>query len=291
MLFSSTLNNSVTKVQKKLDDPLVIPFSPYINRFLSADTIVPGYANPQSLNRYSYVINNPLRYTDPTGHGQCQTKEDCEDMGTTPMGAGKSVVRPKRQHKDKDHDPTPIPSGDETMLTSGAPCVGAPGNAGSFYGGYCAGGGGLLQTGFGSVGGDGDCTGNVCSFTGGSVPIKYSASVDVLLYENLMIVELHENYWIPDHDLPLMENSTFGGSTLISQLSGGAQVETNLGSFISGNAAHPERLIHRDTQINYWGKPNFPTQLTIRLLFGAENRGVRTIYYQLPYQTPWVTLP
>jgi RHS repeat-associated protein len=42
--------------------------SPYINRFLSADTIVPGYANPQNLNRFSYVLNNPLRYTDPTGH-------------------------------------------------------------------------------------------------------------------------------------------------------------------------------------------------------------------------------
>jgi hypothetical protein len=27
-----------------------------------------GPANPQALNRYSYVQNNPLRYTDPTGH-------------------------------------------------------------------------------------------------------------------------------------------------------------------------------------------------------------------------------
>ncbi len=26
--------------------------------------------NPQSLNRYSYVLNNPLKYTDPTGHGE-----------------------------------------------------------------------------------------------------------------------------------------------------------------------------------------------------------------------------
>jgi hypothetical protein len=25
-------------------------------------------ASPQSLNRYSYVLNNPLRYTDPSGH-------------------------------------------------------------------------------------------------------------------------------------------------------------------------------------------------------------------------------
>jgi len=43
-------------------------YSPKLGRFLSPDTIVPGYANPQNLNRFSYVTNNPLRYTDPTGH-------------------------------------------------------------------------------------------------------------------------------------------------------------------------------------------------------------------------------
>jgi RHS repeat-associated protein len=43
-------------------------YSPKLGRFLSADTIVSGYANPQNLNRFSYVNNNPLRYTDPTGH-------------------------------------------------------------------------------------------------------------------------------------------------------------------------------------------------------------------------------
>jgi hypothetical protein len=29
---------------------------------------VPEPGNPQALNRYSYVLNNPLRYTDPMGH-------------------------------------------------------------------------------------------------------------------------------------------------------------------------------------------------------------------------------
>ena len=43
-------------------------YDPAIGRFISADTIVPDPFNPQALNRYSYVYNNPLNLTDPTGH-------------------------------------------------------------------------------------------------------------------------------------------------------------------------------------------------------------------------------
>jgi hypothetical protein len=32
-----------------------------------------GPANPQALNRYSYTLNNPVRYTDPSGHDACGT--------------------------------------------------------------------------------------------------------------------------------------------------------------------------------------------------------------------------
>jgi RHS repeat-associated protein len=42
-------------------------YDPTIGRFISADTVVPSPANPQALNRYSYCINNPLKYNDPTG--------------------------------------------------------------------------------------------------------------------------------------------------------------------------------------------------------------------------------
>jgi len=43
-------------------------YDPALGRFLSADTVVPKPGNPQALNRYAYVLNNPLKYTDPTGH-------------------------------------------------------------------------------------------------------------------------------------------------------------------------------------------------------------------------------
>ena len=39
-----------------------------LGRFTQPDSIVPNLFDPQSLNRYSYVLNNPVRYTDPTGH-------------------------------------------------------------------------------------------------------------------------------------------------------------------------------------------------------------------------------
>ncbi len=43
-------------------------YLPGLRRFISADTIVPGAANPQAFNRYAYTLNNPIRFTDPTGH-------------------------------------------------------------------------------------------------------------------------------------------------------------------------------------------------------------------------------
>lgn len=43
-------------------------YDPEIGRFISPDTIVPDYRNPQALNRYAYAVNNPMRYVDPTGH-------------------------------------------------------------------------------------------------------------------------------------------------------------------------------------------------------------------------------
>jgi len=43
-------------------------YKPELGRFISPDSIVPNHADPQSLNRYSYVANRPINFNDPTGH-------------------------------------------------------------------------------------------------------------------------------------------------------------------------------------------------------------------------------
>lgn len=43
-------------------------YSPQLRRFVSPDSLLPDLYNPQALNRYSYVLNNPYKYTDPDGN-------------------------------------------------------------------------------------------------------------------------------------------------------------------------------------------------------------------------------
>lgn len=43
-------------------------YNPEIMRFTQADPMIQNFYEPQQLNRYSYVLNNPLKYNDPTGN-------------------------------------------------------------------------------------------------------------------------------------------------------------------------------------------------------------------------------
>ena len=58
---------------------------PYLNRWIQPDSLIPGMDNPQRWDRFGYVLNNPLRYTDPSGHspaGPCSPGDNCDtDQG------------------------------------------------------------------------------------------------------------------------------------------------------------------------------------------------------------------
>jgi RHS repeat-associated protein len=43
-------------------------YDPGLGHFIQADTIIPEPGNPLAWDRYAYANNNPLYYTDPSGH-------------------------------------------------------------------------------------------------------------------------------------------------------------------------------------------------------------------------------
>jgi RHS repeat-associated protein len=57
-------------------------YDPNLARFVQPDSVMQNVYDPQMLNRYSYVRNNPLKYTDPTGQVAKLTIND-EDMTIT----------------------------------------------------------------------------------------------------------------------------------------------------------------------------------------------------------------
>lgn len=72
-----------------------------IGRFLSADPFVDDKTNLQALNRYSYVQNNPLSYTDPSGYFLEKLVKDAvqsighaaEDLVEDILNVGKKFLR------------------------------------------------------------------------------------------------------------------------------------------------------------------------------------------------------
>ncbi|MCB9431188.1 MAG: hypothetical protein H6668_04305 [Ardenticatenaceae bacterium] len=65
-------------------------YLPGVGRFISADTIVPSPANPQSLNRYTYVNNNSLKFIDPSGHRTCSSQQATSGDETCNQNTGSS---------------------------------------------------------------------------------------------------------------------------------------------------------------------------------------------------------
>lgn len=55
-------------------------YNPLLRNFIQPDSIIQDPYNPQNLNRYSYVLNNPYKYTDTTGN-YIETAIDIASLG------------------------------------------------------------------------------------------------------------------------------------------------------------------------------------------------------------------
>ena len=86
--YTGQRNNSYIK----LLDYKARSYSPYLNRFIQPDSIIPNLYIPQSLNRFSYTLNNPVKYIDPSGHKTiCLDGVQCEEYTPGPVGDGGGV--------------------------------------------------------------------------------------------------------------------------------------------------------------------------------------------------------
>lgn len=66
-------------------------YDPIIGQFLSPDPFITDPGNPQNYNRYNYVLNNPLRYTDPSGYHWLDVVENLVNLVTMPARVGAEI--------------------------------------------------------------------------------------------------------------------------------------------------------------------------------------------------------
>ncbi len=93
-------------------------------RFTSSDTLFGSLGNPQTLNRYSYVGNNPLNFSDPTGH----TAFDASSNAFAEIMGQGGYAQPK-----KPTEPTVDPADIISIYTNADKNTGKPLSPGEVY--------------------------------------------------------------------------------------------------------------------------------------------------------------
>jgi RHS repeat-associated protein len=76
-------------------------------RFMSPDSVAGSPSNPQSLNLYAYVMNNPMKYSDPTGHAAQSQSQKPPRLPELPQLPLESIPPPATLITPIMYDPAP----------------------------------------------------------------------------------------------------------------------------------------------------------------------------------------
>ena len=76
-------------------------YDPATARFLQEDTYTGDRTDPLSLNLYTYCHNEPLMYSDPTGHREV-TERDEKNMGGGAPPSSEKIKEDKKKEKEKE---------------------------------------------------------------------------------------------------------------------------------------------------------------------------------------------
>ncbi len=82
-------------------------FSPTLGRFIQPDSMIPNPVNPQSWNRYSYVMNRPVNFNDPSGHcpeEMAECRKILYDLLPKPKPSGGGKENSGKKQNDKTAD-------------------------------------------------------------------------------------------------------------------------------------------------------------------------------------------
>ncbi|EIW89892.1 YD repeat-containing protein [Alishewanella agri BL06] len=100
-----------------------------LGRFYSVDPVIQAPGNSQSLNPYSYIMNNPLAGTDPTGY-TAECVENCPEAPKRSERSGRSFVQDWHQVYDRQNNGA-VQNAKSTEPKTGAQEIGSQGSISS----------------------------------------------------------------------------------------------------------------------------------------------------------------
>ncbi len=245
-------------------------YDPALGRFIQPDTVVPEPGDPQSLNRYAYARNNPLRYNDPTGHcwGAFSFIRQLPGYSTTCNNLDMAVTILKSDQASPSQKAAAgayvaAEGGAHLMLAAGAVMLAGEGAGALLSGTSAAGASATAEAAATAACADGDCTNEVRVITqvGQNVwelsPLQRGIEVEKILGRSKF---LSQNF-------PVIDRFEDGVATSIKSLDLNAPTYQNTTRLASTVMRYTRTLAQWEGQAEPWGRVQIhPAEIQAKVL-------------------------